>query len=93
MTRQISSHVFRGRRYKITHNPGKHRSGGCDGPPDVSGKELALDRRLKGIELLTTAIHEGLHATNWDLDESVVETTATDIAKFLWRLGFRQFDE
>lgn len=92
MARPIRSHVFRGRRYTITSRLGKDAVGGCDGPPSVSGKELSLKRGLKGIELLTTAIHEGLHATNWDLDETTVDETSTDIAKFLWRLGFRQID-
>lgn len=35
-------------------------------------------------------IHEALHACIWDLDEETVYSTAEDISKFLWRLGYRR---
>jgi hypothetical protein len=30
-----------------------------------------------------------LHACHWDLDESAIEETATDIARALHRIGYR----
>jgi hypothetical protein len=34
-------------------------------------------------------IHELLHAAHWDLDELAVEETAEDLARVLWKLGYR----
>jgi len=45
-----------------------------------------LDKQ-KGLE---TAIHESLHACFWAKSEKKVAQTATDIARFLWRLGYRR---
>lgn len=38
---------------------------------------------------LETLIHESLHACNWKASEENVTQTAHDIARFLWRLGYR----
>ena len=40
--------------------------------------------------ILNTTIHEALHACDWDKTEKKVNNTATDIANFLWRLGYRK---
>ncbi len=40
--------------------------------------------------MLDTLLHECLHASNWDKSEKVVERTATDTGKLLWRLGYRR---
>lgn len=41
----------------------------------------------KGLEVL---LHEALHACNWSVTEEVVDRTSYDIARLLWRLGFRR---
>ena len=41
----------------------------------------------KGLE---TVIHEGLHACFWAKSEEKIGQTAKDIARFLWRLGYRK---
>ena len=38
---------------------------------------------------LETIIHETLHSCSWSKSEKVVTRTACDIARFLWRLGYR----
>jgi len=43
--------------------------------------------KCKGLE---TAIHESLHACFWAKTEEKVSQTAKDVARFLWRLGFRK---
>ena len=40
--------------------------------------------------MLITLLHECLHASNWDKMEKVIDRTAVDIGKLLWRLGFRR---
>ncbi len=94
MPRPVKSHIFRGRRYRIKHVPPskiKDEYGWCDGP-ERKCKTIAIDNSLEELQQLDTYIHEAFHASNWDIDEAAVEQTATDIAKFLWRLGYRKVD-
>lgn len=65
--------------------------GHCD-PPAWSGKTIVVDSRLAGEEELEVTIHEALHAASWDLAEECVVETANDIARLLWRLGYRKVD-
>ena len=44
---------------------------------------------MHGEERLEVLIHEMLHAAYWDLDESAIEGAAADVARVLWRLGYR----
>jgi hypothetical protein len=54
---------------------------------------LFVDENLANeFELLDTTIHEALHATFEKLSEKSVEEGATDIARFLWRLGYRRIN-
>lgn len=64
-----------------------HR-GKCD-PPDASGKAILIDSSLRGEELLEVLIHEQTHAGNWNLAEEWVEVFARDVARNLWRIGYR----
>jgi len=45
---------------------------------------------MRSKTTLEVLIHEALHAANWDLDEAAVQETAEDIAKILWKLGYRR---
>jgi len=40
--------------------------------------------------MMITLLHEGLHASDWNKSEKVVDRTAVDIGKLLWRLGYRR---
>jgi hypothetical protein len=40
--------------------------------------------------MLTVLLHECLHASNWNKSEKVVDRTAIDIGKLLWRLNYRR---
>jgi len=44
---------------------------------------------LVGERRLEVLIHEMLHACYWDLDEEAIDITARDIARVLFRLGYR----
>ena len=50
--------------------------------------ETVLDR-LKGQDRLSVIIHELLHSCYWDMDEEAIHHPAEDIARVLWRLGYR----
>ena len=88
--------TFRGKRYRLASKRQRGQWGSCD-PPTRSGKTICLDpdpqpkglHLPKGSEKLWLALHEGLHACFWDLDEQAVSETSVDLARFLWRLGYR----
>lgn len=65
--------------------------GDCDSP-DQKNKEIRVSSSLKGEERLEVLIHEMVHAAGWHLDESFVERFAADVARALWRLGYRNLD-
>jgi len=53
-------------------------------------RELYVDARLKGKQIhLDRLIHAGLHAMSPASPEPWVETTATQVARLLWRAGYR----
>lgn len=58
-------------------------------PPTEKGKEVRISDKLAGQEMLDTIIHELFHCGHWDIDETVVEEFATDVARVLWGLGYR----
>lgn len=60
-----------------------------DRPGEIVPMSVSLDPSLKGCKFLDLALHEGLHAEGFE-DEKVVDRTATNLAKFLWRLGYRR---
>jgi hypothetical protein len=66
--------------------------GECDAPT-TKGKKIKIRESLKGEIRLDTIIHEQLHAADWTKDEEWVNDTATDIARNLWRLGYRNINE
>ena len=56
--------------------------GSCD-PPDRKPRFILISEGLSIERELDVFIHEMLHAAVWDLDETAVAETATDIAKAL----------
>lgn len=65
--------------------------GHCDSPKAV-GKRILINHTLKGQEELDTIIHEVFHAGFWHVDETVVEEFGTDLARILWKLGYRRVE-
>ena len=61
----------------------------CD-PPDTPAKKIRISHRLKGEEQLDVTLHELLHSAMWDTDEVAINDTARDIARVLWKLGYRK---
>ena len=63
--------------------------GDCDAP-DTCSKEIRIHNGLRDEELLEVIIHECRHAADWRIDESYIEREARDLARVLWRLGYRR---
>ena len=78
-----------GKRWRLQFVPRLADDGRCD-PPDRPHKTISIARRLRGERQLDVLLHELLHACNWQLDEEHITQTATDIARVLWRLGYRK---
>lgn len=82
--KEIKTHTFDGKQYRII-------LGDLDGNCDTDDYLwLIIERDLSKRIGLETAIHEALHACDWSTKEDKVEIIAHDIARFLWRLGFRR---
>jgi len=79
----VKTATFNGRKYKIILDA---LDGNCD-TDDYYW--LIIERDLSTRIGLETVIHEALHACDWRAKENKVEITAKEIARFLWRLGFR----
>ena len=87
----IHSHIFLGKRYRVQFLPRlRDDNDGETEPPGRVGKTIRLRKDMMDDDLLDTAIHEALHACLWAIDEDTVGSMATDIARFLTRLGFRK---
>ncbi len=92
MARPVRTHVFRGKRYRIDLVPPckiANDFGRCS-PPKSKGKSIQINKRNSNLEELDTYVHEAIHACTWDMDEEAVTEMGKDIAKFLWRLGYRK---
>lgn len=63
---------------------------GCCDPPNSKNKSIFIDKGLSGFKELETNLHEFTHACVWDLKEECVSESAHDIARALWRLGYRK---
>ena len=77
-----------GKRWTLRFTPTSDEFGHCD-PPDKPGKEIVVDSRLTGEQRLDVILHECLHAADWRADEDYIEEQARDLARVLWRLGYR----
>ena len=93
------SHVFRGKRYRITmatKRALKGHYGDCDSPTEHE-KVIRINKGLmkpgEDQQLMETLIHEGMHACTWDAAEEMVHGTAESLAKLLWRCGYRRIME
>jgi len=78
---------LRGKRYTVRHCK-LPRS--VDGEFDADAKVLAVNERLTHRAHLDTVVHETLHACLPDAAEEAINETACDIARLLWRLGYRR---
>ena len=57
--------------------------------PDIPRKYIHVAVELPPLIDLETVIHECLHAADPNQCELWVDTTARDLSRILWRLGYR----
>lgn len=79
-----------GKRWNLRFTGRLHHAwrGECE-PPDSPRKEIRVRSTLEGRERLEVVLHEVLHAADWTKDENWIEEFADDLAKILWKLGYR----
>lgn len=53
---------------------------------------IEIDNRLKGMDQLDTTIHETIHCLIPEFVEEKVDNLATEIAKVLWKEGWRKVE-
>jgi len=63
--------------------------GTCDYPRSSKPAIRTMTPYRTCLEL-ETIIHESLHAENWAVTEEVTTRSAHEIARLLWRLGYRR---
>lgn len=90
--RPVKTARLGGRRYRI------HLDHRLDGSTDVPGApenpfHLYVDTRLQGQALLETIIHEATHAVHPKLSEQWTTRIGRDVARLLWRLGYRRMEQ
>ena len=55
-------------------------------------REIIIDNRLKGFDLLETIIHEAKHCQCPAWAEIKVQGHAKELAELLWQQGYRKVD-
>ena len=85
---KIQTHMFCGQKYVISFHEDLY--GSCDVTPTDMGRWefFIFSKRENNLRYLDTIIHEALHACGLG-DEKKVTQMAKDIARFLWRIGYR----
>lgn len=63
---------------------------GICSPPDQPNRSITIESGHSPLRELELVIHESIHATCFPLDEEFVTESAADIARILWRLGWRK---
>ena len=59
-------------------------------PGNAEGRLIRIGAWQGEQDTLDTVIHEALHCSRPELDEQAVDSTARDISRLLWRLGYRR---
>lgn len=92
--KKIVTHKFRDKRWGIKRGKPAfevkpdHDLGTCDHPK--TKQKFLMIPNGEQLEDLSATIHEGLHACFWDIEEDAVDDASQDIARLLWRLGWRK---
>jgi hypothetical protein len=81
-----------GKRWKLQFVQLKINRGDCSSPNDVR-KVIRVHAGLQGRERLEVLLHELMHAADWRAAEEHIEQSAADIARVLWRVGYRMNDD
>jgi hypothetical protein len=80
------THTFRNKPYAV--EVVQRIDGVCD--TDEDGPDVIMILDNKGLRGLDSALHEGLHALGIPTEYIHAENGTWDLARFLWRLGWRK---
>ena len=78
-----------GKRWRFRFERLRGNPGDCDSPTTPS-KSIRVDSRLRGERELEVILHECRHAADWGQSEEYVAEESRDVARILWRLGYRR---
>lgn len=81
-----------GRRWNLKFVPRLRRRGhaGITTSPNLPNPTMTIESGHRPIVELETLLHEMQHAGDWTKDEDFVREFSKDVAKILWRLGWRK---
>jgi len=85
-----------GKTWQLVHSKRINKAndrGLCDDHAAYKNPKISIKRCLCGEERLEVYIHEMLHAANWHIDEGFVKKFSEDVARELWKLGYRNTTE
>jgi hypothetical protein len=80
----------RGKRWNLVFERISGKTAGLCDPPTELKKKIIIHDNLSEQETLRVICHEVLHAAYWDMDESAIDEASADLAKILWKLGYRR---
>ena len=83
----MKSVSINGKRFKVINVPAP--KGMCF-PPDSKHKTIRFPVHGDDVGDLTVIIHELLHASFWNIAEENIDQAGYDIARVLWKLGWRK---
>ena len=86
--RKVKTHTFAGISYDVDVE--MPFDGICESPRSSKRPALRVSVDISTQGGLETLLHEALHAEVWAKTEEVVDRASHDIARLLWRLGFRR---
>jgi len=98
--KSVKSFTLLGKRWKFRNVPpskciqvenGKIKK--LDGYVKHDKQIVAISTGVEGCDRLETVIHEALHAAFPWMREWIILAAAEEIARLLWRLGYRNIDE
>jgi len=86
--RRVKTHTFAGVSYNVDVEGSF--DGICEFSRSTKRPALRVAVDIDTQRGLETLLHECLHAEVWAKTEEVVDRASCDIARLLWRLGFRR---
>jgi len=86
--RKVKTHTFAEVLYDVDVE--EPFEGICDFPRSGKRPALRVSADIDTQKGLESLLHECLHAEAWAKTEEVVDRASCDIARLLWRLGFRR---
>lgn len=84
-----------GRRYEFVwcrRKDIKRSHGECD-HPTTPRKQIRIATDQSEFDVLDTILHEAAHAADFTKNEEWVLQFGTDVARLLWRLGYRRIEK